>query len=266
VSLFWAALVISFIGNIRIKNHYIFSIVIMKDILNLQLNNEQINTFQQQGFLSLKQITTAQEIERLKAIYDRLVEQMTEYLPEKIALLADRQALPLAGGTEILVWIPSPELVMPKLIDTIYFRNALKIAADLLQVEETQIIGRVRLYLKPAYFGAEMPWHQDAAYPGAIDCLKIWMPLDAATPENGCLHFIPGSHLGGIIPHHSYEGDPSGCSLRAEGAEALPTVVCPLAPGGATVHHSHTLHYSNANKTAQQRRALVISCRVSDIQ
>ena len=231
---------------------------------SLNLQAEQVTLFGKQGFISFDRITTDSEIECLKGIYDRIIEQMTVYSPERIALLAAQQQLPLAGGREILVWIPSPELIFPQLIDTIYFRNAIKIAAHLLNVEETNVIARVRIYLKPAYFGAEMPWHQDAAYPGSIDSLKIWMPLDPATSKNGCLHFIPGSHLGGIRTHRSYEGDRTGSGLIAERVEAFQAVVCPLAPGGATVHHCQTLHYSSPNKTEQQRRALVISCRVAE--
>ncbi|NES82157.1 MAG: phytanoyl-CoA dioxygenase family protein [Moorea sp. SIO2B7] len=236
----------------------------MKDKLSLALKDEQVTIFEKQGFLSFDRITTDQEIEWLKEIYDRIVEKMTVYSPETIAQLAAQQKLPLAGGKEILVWIPSPELIFPQLIDAIYFRNALKIAAHLLNVQQTKVIGRVRMYLKPAYFGAEMPWHQDAAYLGSIDSLKIWMPLDPATSENGCLHFIPGSHLGGIKPHRPYEGDTTGSGLIADGVEAFQAVVCPLAPGGATVHHCHTLHYSRPNNTARQRRAFVISCRVAE--
>lgn len=235
----------------------------MKDKLNLNLKNEQAIIFEKQGFLSLDRITTDDEIEWLKGIYDRIIEEMTVYSPENIALLAAQQQLPLAGGKEILVWIPSPELVFPQLKDTIYFRNALKIAAHLLNVKETKVIGRVRLYLKPAHFGAEMPWHQDAAYPGSLDLLKIWMPLDPATSENGCLHFIPGSHLEGIKPHRLHEGDKTDSGLVADRVETFQAVGCPLAPGGATVHHCHTLHYSRPNKTDQQRRALVISCRMA---
>ena len=165
----------------------------MQDTLSLTLKDKQVTLFKEQGFLSFDRITTEREIEWLKGIYDRIVEQMTVYTPEKIALLAAQQKLTLGDGREILVWIASPELIFPQLIDTVYFRNALKIAAHLLDVEETKVIGKIRMYLKPAHYGAEMPWHQDAAYPDSRDLLKIWLPLDPATSENGCLHFIPGS-------------------------------------------------------------------------
>lgn len=236
----------------------------MKDKLHIDLTDEFVSFFWKQGFLCLDRITTDQEIEWLKEIYDRIIEQKTIYTPEKIVELADQGKLPLADGREILVWIPSPEIVVPQLKDTIYFRNALKMAARLLNVEEAKVIARVRMYLKPARFGSEMPWHQDAAYPGSCDSLKIWMPLDPATIENGCLHFIGGSHLGGIRQHRPHESDRTGMGLTTDEVDPYIAVVCPLAAGGATVHHAHTLHYSRANKTDQQRRAFVITCKVAE--
>ena len=54
--------------------------------------------------------------------------------------------------------------------------------------------------LKPAHVGREKPWHQDTAYfvmePIEL-VLGTWIALDAATPENGCMHVIPGSHRAG---------------------------------------------------------------------
>ena len=37
-------------------------------------------------------------------------------------------------------------------------------------------------------------------------------------------------------------------------------VSCPLAPGGATFHHSGTLHHTAPNTTDNPRRAYIIVC------
>ena len=48
--------------------------------------------------------------------------------------------------------------------------------------------------------GREKPWHQDKAF-FEIDVTSpvvgVWIALDEATPDNGCMHVIPGSHLEG---------------------------------------------------------------------
>ena len=54
------------------------------------------------------------------------------------------------------------------------------------------------------------PWHQDAgvtweeADPHFI--LTVWLPLCAATPENGCLQILPRAHRNGMVQHHIKQG------------------------------------------------------------
>ncbi len=54
------------------------------------------------------------------------------------------------------------------------------------------------IFGKPAGTGQVIPWHQGAPHwpisPPATT--SIWIALDACTPENGCLQYIPGSHRG----------------------------------------------------------------------
>ena len=57
---------------------------------------------------------------------------------------------------------------------------------------------------KPARIGREKPWHQDHAYfnlPMGTCIVSVWIALDEATPENGCMHVIPGSHREGPVVH-----------------------------------------------------------------
>jgi copper chaperone CopZ len=58
--------------------------------------------------------------------------------------------------------------------------------------------------LKPPRLGREKPWHQDAAYFRGSDphlMFGVWIALDPATRENGCMEVIPRSHLAGPAPH-----------------------------------------------------------------
>ena len=38
--------------------------------------------------------------------------------------------------------------------------------------------------------------------------ISIWIPLQDATVENGCMWFIPGSHTQEVVPHHTINHDP----------------------------------------------------------
>src|SRR5690606_35073346 len=57
---------------------------------------------------------------------------------------------------------------------------------------------------KPPHGGREKPWHQDKAYFNyAVDApvVGVWIALDEASAENGCMHVIPGSHREGPVIH-----------------------------------------------------------------
>ena len=63
--------------------------------------------------------------------------------------------------------------------------------------------------LKPPEVGSEKGAHQDAPYwpfqPS--EQVSVWIPLDDATPENGCMSVVPGGHLEGALPHVETEDD-----------------------------------------------------------
>ena len=43
-------------------------------------------------------------------------------------------------------------------------------------------------------------YHQDATF-NAVDarCVVVWVAIEDADMENGCMWFIPGSHKGGVV-------------------------------------------------------------------
>jgi phytanoyl-CoA hydroxylase len=109
--------------------------------------------------------------------------------------------------------------------------------------------------LKLPHIGREKPWHQDTAYfnfkpfDGVIG---TWTALDAATPENGCVHVIPGSHLRGPQPHY-HDRD---CQLPDEEVDVENDLVVPLKPGGALFFHGLLYHGTPPNQSLSKRRAL----------
>ena len=55
-----------------------------------------------------------------------------------------------------------------------------------------------------------MAWHQDYSYwtrTKPIAHLTCWIALDDASEENGCLHYIPGSHRWPLLPITGLAGD-----------------------------------------------------------
>jgi ectoine hydroxylase-related dioxygenase (phytanoyl-CoA dioxygenase family) len=224
------------------------------------LTPAQVAKFRDDGFIALDSITPPDEVTRLRAIFDRLFENGAGW--EKGA------QFDLAGTDEDarpkLPQILNPVEFAPELAHTQFRTNALAIATQLLG--EGAEFWFEHAILKPAHYGAATPWHQDEAHrnDAGLDYeqISIWMPLQAATTANGCMQFIPGSHLGPVLTHQSPNSDPRVMALECTGAfEKSRAVSCPLEAGGATVHHCRTLHTAGPNASDIPRRAYIIAFR-----
>lgn len=228
---------------------------------DFKLTPDQIRDFRDQGYVKLDRITSDEEVERLRTIFDVL-----------FATGAGRDRgnyFDLAGTDEegrppALPQILNPVEFAPELAETQFRAAAGEIARQLLGPAAVPWFEHA--ILKPPGYGAPTPWHQDAAHrcdPGGdYEQVSIWMPLQEATAENGCLEFIPKSHLGPVLDHRSPGGDRRVMALEcAGGFESANSVSCPLRAGGATVHHWRTLHHAAANTTGIPRRAYILAFR-----
>jgi len=114
--------------------------------------------------------------------------------------------------------------------------------------------------IKPPFNNAATAWHQDCAYARPITLsarrLHWWLPLQEATRENGCMEFVPGSHLGRVLPHRPRSVHAHALQTRLP-VDALP-VACPLPVGGATVHLPKTLHHTGPNNSPAPRLAWIV--------
>ena len=110
--------------------------------------------------------------------------------------------------------------------------------------------------------GPETPWHQDEAFRSpdfVYKELSIWLALQPATLENGCMQFIPGSNKWDVLEHRSPGGDKHLHPLECCGDFARDLAVAePLAPGGCTVHDARTLHHTGANTSDAPRLAYIL--------
>ncbi len=83
----------------------------------------------------------------------------------------------------------------------------------------------------------------------------MWLALDAVDEENGCLRYIPGSHLRGIRPHArtSTLGFSQGIADYGE-ADFKQEVPVPAEPGDVLIHHGNTIHRADANRSLVRHR------------
>jgi ectoine hydroxylase-related dioxygenase (phytanoyl-CoA dioxygenase family) len=120
-----------------------------------------------------------------------------------------------------------------------------------------------RILCKPASTGREVPWHQDGEYwpMRPLATCSVWVAIDAATPENGCMRFVPGSHKrAGLYRHHESkrEGLVLNMELDADQFDERDAVDVILEPGQISLHDVRMIHGSPANKSGKRRAALIM--------
>lgn len=102
----------------------------------------------------------------------------------------------------------------------------------------------------------EFPWHQDDGYTPVTPSpyLTLWLALNDATPENGCISVLPGSHKRGLQPHA-----PSPIGLVCHSSDAPDQgVLVPVKAGSIALLYSLTMHKSGPNRSNGPRKAYVI--------
>ncbi len=230
----------------------------------ITLTDEQIEFYHREGYLTIPAITSAEEIERIRDIYDRL---FAERAGRDVGDQFDLASPDEDDGTQLLPQIMDPAKYAPELEDTFFRANSYAIAAQLLGPDLEYFVEHA--IRKPPAIGAATPWHQDEAYwdPAVeYNSLSVWMPLQEATVENGCMQFIPGTHKMDVLPHHSIGHDPRIHGLEVDTVDVSKAVACPIPAGGATIHHCRTLHYAGPNLTDAPRRAYISVFRLPLVQ
>jgi phytanoyl-CoA hydroxylase len=143
------------------------------------------------------------------------------------------------------------------MVKSLMFEEALgKFAGELAGVEGLRIWHDQALVKEP--YGNPTAFHLDVPYWSFIspDAITIWVALDDATLENGCLYYVPASHKARKFDNVTI-GKQIGAlfDVYPEWRE-VPAVPCPVPAGGALFHNGLTFHGAGANMTPGQRRAM----------
>jgi ectoine hydroxylase-related dioxygenase (phytanoyl-CoA dioxygenase family) len=122
-----------------------------------------------------------------------------------------------------------------------------------------------QLFCKPAKHGGVVAWHQDYSYwtrTKPMAHLTCWIGLDDSLRDNGCVHYVPGSHRWTLLPITGLAGDMNAIRevLNPEQWEQFThPVAIVLKAGECSFHHPLMVHGSFENRTDRPRRATVIN-------
>jgi len=120
-----------------------------------------------------------------------------------------------------------------------------------------------KMIMKDAKVGGAWAWHQDYGYwyeNGVMfpDLVSVYVAVDAATRENGCMQLLRGSHKLGRVDH-VLTGEQAGADRErvAEALKRFDLVYAEMKPGDALFFHPNTLHASARNESDKPRWGLI---------
>ncbi len=222
------------------------------------LTEEQVVFFHEQGYLAGLRILSESQVEKLRA---ELVELMNPAHPSN-SLFYEFHSNEAADANRQLFHALGAWRIAPGFHDVLWHPQFTVAAAQLLG-------GAVRfwhdqLFCKPAHHGGCVAWHQDYSYwtrTQPLAHLTCWIGLDDSTRQNGCLHYVPGSHRWPDLPITGLAGDMDAVQsiLTDELKAQFKPVAIELKAGECSFHHPRMMHGSYANNSARPRRATVIN-------
>lgn len=202
------------------------------------LSETRIRSYQQEG-----QITVSDKLDeafmdnarqKMESLFERQPELGTDYVPHLIEM--DDSWLELASYPAIL-----------DVVEQLIGGNI--------------IVWGSALFCKKPIAGKSTPWHQDGhTWPiRPLATVTVWIAIDLANEENGCLRVIPGSHLDKKLYEHAVENNDKAVlnqvlNLDSLGNPEVRDVV--LESGMFSVHDAYMVHGAEPNNSGKRRAAL----------
>jgi ectoine hydroxylase-related dioxygenase (phytanoyl-CoA dioxygenase family) len=202
------------------------------------LSDEQFRLYTENGYLEYGRVLGHSEVHELRDIIEDL---MAKHRPDVELTTTETETYSLFT----LVFQKYPrfwELMQanPVLLDIIE-----SILGPTFRLVEDQ------MFYKPANHGAPLLFHNDNVYYGFKDpkIVTCWIALDDATPENGCLRMLPGTHR----QDTRHETVPGTILQEAVIDESL-AITVPARTGELILFDGLTVHGSGSNTTDKPRR------------
>jgi len=250
------------------------------------LSSEQIQQYQEQGFVVLDQVIPQDMLDEVKARAAQLVEQWVEDSPSHVFTTKDNNRSGddyfLESAEKIRCFFEEEafgedgKLVQERSLCINKIGHALheldpvfsefshqamlgQIAKDI-GMQQPQIRQSMYIFKQPR-IGGEVNWHQDATffYTTPQSVVTYWFAIEDATLENGCLWVEPKGHKGPLRERFNLDG-------RTTTMVPLDATPWPKESGqsvevkaGSIVVFQGTLpHYSAPNRSSKSRQAYTL--------
>ncbi|MDE3183204.1 MAG: phytanoyl-CoA dioxygenase family protein [Bacteroidota bacterium] len=217
-----------------------------------QLSPQQIESYNKDGFVIVKNFLQAKEIDKLYSIATG-----DDTLRKNAFDLNDQTG----KKTKLTLWYTPGNDAYGLLTKSERMINSVD---QLMDGESAVCHFHSKLMQKEPKVGGAWEWHQDYGYWYKNEFLfpdqmmSVMIAITEANKQNGCLQVIKGSHKMGRI-EHGFAGEQVGASQHYVdlALKTMELVYVEIMPGDALFFHSNLLHRSEANLSEKPRWSLI---------
>ena len=226
--------------------------------MNTKLSGEQIEFYRENGFLVMEDILSDRELTAWRDVVSKAVDEQIQ----------DPNAFTNVNiGTEYYQRVFVQCVNLWKTHDAVkeLVLNAQlgKLAADLSGASGVRLYSDHAMFKKP--WANPTNWHVDNRADAYFSKQSgmIWIALDDATLQNGCLYFLPGTHQEVDFEQLQSEGPLDRAEIDGlfvdypHWAQRDP-VAAEVRAGGAVYIHGRVAHAAGPNMTPHTRRVLAM--------
>jgi phytanoyl-CoA hydroxylase len=227
--------------------------------MKYQMTKEQVGSYQDNGFVVIEDFLSPEELETWRAnVVDAVRERAGKKMPDKDLVIGEDDGINEDSSyfgkvfDQLINLWQTHEGVKKLMLDP----RIGQMAAQLAGVDGIRIWHDQALFKRP--WANPTAWHLDTPFWSfsSRQALSIWVALDDATLENGCLFFMPGS-----FKHTNFDNSPIGRNMDGifevyPALTGMATIAAPMKAGSCSFHNGLTVHGANANMTRGFRRAM----------
>ena len=206
--------------------------------------------FQKDGYVFIPGFLTTDEVEKISQNFNRVIKDVVPGMPPNNVFFEDKED---PSTLKQLIDLHIHDSFFKDVLVNSRFKELAEFLLD------DKVIGKnLEYFNKPPLIGKPTPPHQDGYYfmlnPSVA--VTMWMALEPADDENGCVKYVKGSHLKGMRQHGRTQilGFSQGIPDFGTEDDMANEVSLPAKPGDLLVHHSLTIHRAGGNTSGTRSR------------
>lgn len=230
--------------------------------MNSIISQEQIDFYEKNGFVVIEDFLDQEELSYWRNAVDKAAQNRKgKALPDRQDVVegADRSFTSKVFDQLINLWQDNEDVKKIMLDERIG-----KMAAQLAQVNGIRIWHDQALIKQP--WGNPSTLHTDTPYWSFHHkaALSIWVALDDATLQNGCLYFLPGTHKRTHFEPSGFTANMDELFKDYPEFKDIEPFAATMKAGSCSFHCGLTVHGANANMTPYPRRAMTCAYMPED--